>query len=55
MRHPDLGTIPTVGIPVNLEGTPGSVRRLPPRLGAHTREVLAQLGFSPEEIRTLTP
>jgi crotonobetainyl-CoA:carnitine CoA-transferase CaiB-like acyl-CoA transferase len=55
MRHPDLGTIRTVGIPVKLEGTPGSLRRPPPRLGEHTREVLAELGFSQEEIRTLTP
>ena len=50
MRHPDVGAIKTVGIPVKLEGTPGSVRRAPPRLGEHTREVLAELGFSQEEI-----
>jgi formyl-CoA transferase len=53
MRHPDLGLIRTVGIPVKLEGTPGSVRRMPPLLGEHTREVLTELGFSQEEIRTL--
>jgi len=55
MRDPEVGAIRTVGIPVKLEGTPGSVRRTPPRLGQHTREVLAELGFSPEEIRTLAP
>jgi len=55
MRDPEVGAIRTVGIPVKLEGTPGSVRRPPPRLGQHTREVLAELGFSPEEIRTLAP
>jgi len=53
MRHPELGPIRTVGIPVKLEGTPGSVRRPPPRLGEHTREVLAELGFSPDEVRAL--
>jgi formyl-CoA transferase len=50
MHHPELGSIKTVGIPVKMEGTPGSVRLPPPRLGEHTREVLAELGFTPEEV-----
>jgi crotonobetainyl-CoA:carnitine CoA-transferase CaiB-like acyl-CoA transferase len=53
MRHPEIGAIKTVGIPVKLEGTPGSVRSAPPRLGEHTREVLGELGFSREEIDAL--
>src|SRR5438128_2096300 len=55
MRHPDAGTIRTVGIPVKLEGTPGALRRPPPRLGEHTREVLAELGFTAAEIDALVP
>ncbi|HEU5299711.1 MAG TPA: CaiB/BaiF CoA-transferase family protein [bacterium] len=54
MRHPAYGAIRTVGIPVKLEGTPGSVRLAPPRLGEHTAEVLGEVGFSAEEIAELT-
>ena len=53
MRHPDLGAIRTVGIPVKLEGTPGAVHRPPPRLGEHTREVLQEFGLSKNEIDAL--
>src|SRR5215470_1017323 len=38
MRHPGVGRMKAIGIPQKLEGTPGSVRLAPPRLGEHTRE-----------------
>jgi crotonobetainyl-CoA:carnitine CoA-transferase CaiB-like acyl-CoA transferase len=50
MRHPDYGLVRTVGIPIKMEDTPGSLRLPPPRLGEHTAEVLEGLGFSAGEI-----
>jgi formyl-CoA transferase len=54
MRHPEVGPIRSVGSPVKMEDTPATVRLAPPRLGEHTREVLGDLGFSSEEIDTIT-
>jgi crotonobetainyl-CoA:carnitine CoA-transferase CaiB-like acyl-CoA transferase len=54
MQHPDYGTIKVVGNPVKLEGTPSSMRLPPPRLGEHTHAVLAELGFTKDEIVALT-
>jgi crotonobetainyl-CoA:carnitine CoA-transferase CaiB-like acyl-CoA transferase len=36
-----------------MEGTPGALRLPPPRLGEHSRQVLSELGFTPEEIDIL--
>jgi formyl-CoA transferase len=41
--HPVEGPVRTLGIPVKLGDTPGSVRRAPPLLGEHTADVLAAL------------
>jgi crotonobetainyl-CoA:carnitine CoA-transferase CaiB-like acyl-CoA transferase len=38
--HPVTGPFRTMGVPVKLSDTPGSVRRAAPRLGEHTSEVL---------------
>ena len=54
MQHPDYGTIKVVGNPVKLEGTPASMRVPPPRLGEHTHAVLAELGFTKDELAALT-
>ena len=41
------------GIPIKFSRTPGSVRRAPPKFSAHAREILAEHGFSEDEIRRL--
>ncbi len=51
--HPLEGTVPNIGFPVKLSGTPQSVRRHPPLLGEHTGEVLGEIGLSDSEIATL--
>jgi crotonobetainyl-CoA:carnitine CoA-transferase CaiB-like acyl-CoA transferase len=42
-----------LGIPVKLSATPGSIRRRPPRLGEHTAEVLAEIGYDSASIESL--
>jgi crotonobetainyl-CoA:carnitine CoA-transferase CaiB-like acyl-CoA transferase len=53
VAHPAGGEIRVVGIPMTLSETPGEIRSSPPAVGQHTDEVLAESGFSPDEIRTL--
>lgn len=49
----DLPDLKLPGIAVKLEDTPGSVRLPPPRLGEHTHEVLAGLGYDGARIEAL--
>jgi len=46
-EHPSAGSLKTLGIPVKLSDTPGSLRRPAPTLGEHTREVLSSLNHDP--------
>ena len=53
LEHPRAGRTRALGLPVKLSRTPGKVSRPAPVLGQHTREVLAEFGFSAAEIDTL--
>jgi formyl-CoA transferase/CoA:oxalate CoA-transferase len=53
LPHPEVGTYRTTGLPVKLSRTPGAITRRPPLLGEHSDAVLAESGFSPEEIASL--
>jgi len=45
--------LPTVGVPVHLSRTPGSVRHVAPELGQHTEEVLLEAGYDWDDISSL--
>jgi crotonobetainyl-CoA:carnitine CoA-transferase CaiB-like acyl-CoA transferase len=42
VEHPKVGSMKTIGVPVKLSETPGSIRRPAPLLGEHTDEVIAE-------------
>jgi crotonobetainyl-CoA:carnitine CoA-transferase CaiB-like acyl-CoA transferase len=51
--HPSEGRLRMTGIPSTWSATPLSIRRLAPRLGEHTNEVLKEAGYSDEQIAAL--
>ena len=53
LAHPLAGEVPTLLNPVRFSATPVEYRSAPPLLGQHTGQVLAELGYSPAEIRAL--
>jgi LmbE family N-acetylglucosaminyl deacetylase len=54
MDFPGLNTpAPIAQTPVRLSKTPGEIRHRAPTLGEHTREIIASLGYTDEEITRL--
>lgn len=54
VEHAVLGSLPMLGRPYVLEKTPWRIRRPAPLLGEHTRTVMEELGFEPDEIDEFT-
>jgi crotonobetainyl-CoA:carnitine CoA-transferase CaiB-like acyl-CoA transferase len=53
LEHPTEGMLNVASNPIGLKRTPPSIRRLPPRLGEHTREVLREYEYRGDEIDEL--
>jgi crotonobetainyl-CoA:carnitine CoA-transferase CaiB-like acyl-CoA transferase len=51
--HPAAGRLRQTRAAARFSGTPPEIRRGAPRLGEHTQEVLAELGYSAAEIEAL--
>lgn len=53
MDHPRAGKMQLLGTPVRLHSTPATYRTPPPDLGADNKTVLAELGYTTEQIADL--
>jgi alpha-methylacyl-CoA racemase len=53
LDQPGFGAVRQLGFPVKLSRTPAAIEKPAPALGEHTAELLAEAGYSAEEIRAL--
>ncbi|MEG0438146.1 MAG: CaiB/BaiF CoA-transferase family protein [Solibacillus sp.] len=50
---PEYGNVKLIAPPIKMSKTPGSIRKLAPKSGEHTVEILAGMGLTKEQIETL--
>jgi formyl-CoA transferase len=48
-----LGDQTLMGQPLTLSRTPSTIARAAPKRGEHTEEILAELGYDPEELKDM--
>jgi len=53
LEHPALGRLRALGTPLRFESSRARIERAGPRLGEHTREILAEAGYDQREIDRL--
>ena len=53
LEHPSLGAVDQVRSPMELDATPATIRRPPPALGEHSREILSGAGYDDAAIDRL--
>jgi len=51
--HPRLGEYTSIGLPIQWDGRRPGVRRVPPRLGQDSEDVLTWLGYTRDDVRSL--
>ena len=53
-EHPRIPDYRSIGLPIQWDGRRPGVRRVPPLLGEHTADVLTWLGYTLDDVRSLT-
>jgi crotonobetainyl-CoA:carnitine CoA-transferase CaiB-like acyl-CoA transferase len=53
VEHEAIGTMKTLGLPIKFSHTPGAVKSAAPLFGQHSREILAEHGYSEAAITSL--